>query len=53
MKEKIKLSKDNQIGIKQTSTPDYINNDNPENMKKIIKEIEEKKKEEEALNNGK
>ena len=53
MEDKIINNEDKQVSVEKTYTPDYINNDNPENMKKIIKQLQEKKKEEEALNNGK
>ena len=53
MKKEIINSGIKQVSAEQISTPDYINHKNPENMKKIIKQLQEKKKEEEALNNGK
>ena len=53
MEEKIINNEVKQVSAEQISTPDYINHKNPENMKKIVKKLEEKKKEEEALNDGK
>ena len=53
MKEEIKINENLQVCIKQNSKPDYVNNKSPEEMKQIIKKIAAKKKEKEALKNGK